>query len=744
MKAWFPRAIARWVGLLALVHCLGCGSDASRARDHLEQGQAYLQQARRTEATLEFQSALKFDPTSAEAHNRLADIDFLNGDYANALFHVSEAYRLKPDDAHAALHLASLLRADQPKRAAELVESVIEREPNNPAGYIGRSDQALSTGRTRDAVKAARKAMEVAPEDPNSDWQYGYVLQALIRERQVTGDPVEDKIYTEAINAFERYIRKGGTAPWNAQVEQARVMAAAPGLTREAAAQFRVAVEQTRDKGAPEDQQRAAAWSADFARSAGADELLEWSINHLVELNPHDYSAWRSLADLYARQRKSPEPVWNRFVDALPTEPRPHIEYARYLVFSWKLDEALAYLSTKASEGVDPPMLLGSLASTQIAAGRLRDATATVKRLEREHPGHPRTILERAQLDIRTGESPRAARSLRKLVEEHPSYNAYLLLAHVEQASANLKAALQATQKAIESATYFNPDAESLQAQLLAKTGNCPGSIRSLVSIREHMPLSPTENVLLAHCRYETGKEDHGRHILKELLASRRPPPQAVVDFARREGHDPESANLARRELETLLRRQPEHWDAVRELTRIDAAADRLPKALARLDRLVKAAPETVPPAIRLLRARVSADSGREAGTLEDAKSAFWRQPQLPGSLEMLVVLHLRQQQIAEAISAAEEARRVGAFSAKRRVLLGQLYRMRGRDSDALATFEQAAAVAPENPTFHYQVGLSLLALDRDEEASRAFEKALAISATFPEADDARRALEGS
>jgi len=744
MKVRFPQAIGRRVGLLALLVCFGCGSDASRARDHLEQGKEYLQEARRAEATLEFQNALKFDPTSIEAHNKLADIELVNGNYAGALFHVSEAYRLEPDNAHAALHLASLLRADQPERAGELVESVVEREPDNPAGYIGRSDQALSSGRTRDAIQAARKAMEIAPDDPNSDWQYGYVLQALIRERQITGDPVEDEIYREAINAFERYVRKGGTSPWKAQLEQARVMAAGPDLTRAAAAQFRIAVEQAREKGTPEDRQRASALSADFARTAGADDLLEWSAEQLVEINPHDYSAWRSLADLYSRKRKDPEPIWKRFVEALPTEPRPHIEYARYLVFSWKLDEALAYLSDKAREGIDPPMLLGAMASTQIAAGRLREATATVKRLEREHPGHPRTILERAQLDIRTGQSPKARRALRKLVEEHPSHNAYLMLARVEQASANLDGALEASLNAIESAPYFNHDAESLRAKLLAKAGNCTGSIRRLVSIRERMPLSPTEKVLLAHCRYETGKEAHGRHILRELLASRRPPPQAVVDFARREGRDPESVDLARHELEALLRRQPQHWDAVRELTRIDVASDRMPRALARLDRLVKASPDSVPPEIRLLRARVSADSGREAGTLEDVKSAFWRRPRLPGALEMLVVLHLRQQQVAEAISAVEEARRIGDFGPDRRVLLGQLYRMEGRDSDALATFEQAISVAPEDPTLHYQRGLSLLALERSEEATEAFQKALAISSTFPEADDARRALEGS
>ena len=69
---------------------------------------------------------------------------------------------------------------------------------------------------------------------------------------------------------------------------------------------------------------------------------------------------------------------------------------------------------------------------------------------------------------------------------------------------------------------------------------------------------------------------------------------------------------------------------------------------------------------------------------------------------------------------------------------------MKGRDGDALAAFEQALESGSEDPALYYQMGLALRSLDRGDEASHAFERALSISSSFPEADDARRALEGT
>ena len=53
------RRAARIVALVAALSALACTSDEQRALDHLEKGEAYLHEGQRTEASLEFQNALK-------------------------------------------------------------------------------------------------------------------------------------------------------------------------------------------------------------------------------------------------------------------------------------------------------------------------------------------------------------------------------------------------------------------------------------------------------------------------------------------------------------------------------------------------------------------------------------------------------------------------------------------------------------------------------------------------------------
>jgi tetratricopeptide (TPR) repeat protein len=345
---------------------------------------------------------------------------------------------------------------------------------------------------------------------------------------------------------------------------------------------------------------------------------------------------------------------------------------------------------------------------------------------------------------MRLGQISKAAKALRRLTDQFPDSDGFTLLARAEEVSGRSDAALEAINRAIELSPYFSYDAERMRARLLATRGECADSVRNMLAIRERMPLSDADQVLLARCRYETDRAVFGRALLKDLLSKRRPPIEATLLFARRHGDDPQDANLARRELEAFVRGNPTHWEALRELIRLDVAANRGPVALARLDRIVMANLDAAPGHVRLLRARLSADQGREEGTLEEAQAAFELTPQLKGALELVVALQIREGDVDAATAAAEEAQRAGAFDDSRRLLLGQLYRMAGREQDALSVFEKAIARGTEDPTLYYQMGLALRSLERGEEAAQAFEKALSISTSFPEASDARRALEGA
>ena len=735
---------AAGVALVALAMASGCSSDEERARDHLAKGQELRAEGEIDRARLELQSALLFAPSSVEANNELATLELQSGNSGAALVHINEAYRLDPTDSTAALNLASLLIADDPDRAESLIEGVIHRDPDNPLGYIGRSNLALARGRVPAAGMAARKAMAVAPDDPRADWHFGYVMQAMIREAQLTGEPVEDTIFESALGAFERYIKKGGEAPWNAQLEEARVMAAWEGNNPQARLQFRNAIDNARENGTPRDTLGAAVHTAAFAGRIRDWELRAYALGVLVDVEPRDFASWRALAETRKRLGKDPEETWEELRQARPEDPRAHIAYARYLVTQWKLDEALAYLSKKAEEGVDPPVLRSALASTQMAARRMDDARQTIERLVEDQPDHPRTRLVRAQLDIREGRAGKALGILEQLSAQHDDADAWLLLARSRKATDDLEGALAAADRAIELEPGFALEGRRLRARILVDQKRWPDAIRAFEELRDRDALSLDDRFVLARCRYAIDQARHGRILLEEIVTDRRAPGAALIAYAQHEGHDEEARKRVRRPLDVLTRREPGNWAALREATRLDRMDGRSKEALARLDRTVTRSGKEIPPRVRLLRAQLATEVGREEGLLDEARLAFEGNPRLPGALELLTTLYIRKGEVGPALAAAEEAKKQGAMDAQRRLLLGRLYRMNDRPADAVETLEAAAAEDAENPSLYFHMGMALQALDRREEADRALRKALAISSSFPEAENARRALEGS
>jgi len=741
------RLHATGAALLAssLALAVACSSDEERAASHIARGHEYLAEQRRTEATLEFQSALRFDEGNVEANTRLGLLELEVGNLVNALIHLDRAHQADPTGIDAALNMAALLQAENPERAEELIEQTIEQHPDEVRGYISRSKLALYGGRVLAAVAAARKAMSVAPDDPRADFQLGSSLEAMIRTAQLKGESLDDSVFQSALGSFERYIQKGGEAPWNAQLEQARVMAAWADHNRQASRQFHTALDNAKENGSSRDFRIAAAHASAFASAVRDWKLREHTYQLLVEMDPRDYAAWQELAEARRRQRQDPEHTWKQLIESRPDDPRAHIEYARFMVSQWKLDEALAYLEEKASEGIDPAMLRSAVAGTQIAARRMEDATQTVEQLERDFPGHPRVTLARAQLDIRRGRIRKATTALRALAESNKDPDALVLLAQMELAVGDPEGALAAVDEAIAANPIFAIGVRRMRAQILAGQGDHTAAIRGIDELEGHGQLVPEDRLLRARSRYALGQNGRARNDLVELISgSHRPLPEAVLELSRRESAVPELRSLAKQELEKLVRRAPKDWDALSELARLQNEDGEAKQTLSQLDRAFARNKDEVPPRIRLLRAQTRATLGQEEGTLEDALAAFNGQPRLRGSLELLVALHVRRSEITEALTATESARAANAMTSGRWLLLGRLYRMNGRDAEAVAALEEALETDAENPSLYFHMGMALRAIDRNEEGTRALEKALAINPSFPEAEYARQALQSS
>jgi tetratricopeptide (TPR) repeat protein len=115
--------------------------------------------------------------------------------------------------------------------------------------------------------------------------------------------------------------------------------------------------------------------------------------------------------------------------------------------------------------------------------------------------------------------------------------------------------------------------------------------------------------------------------------------------------------------------------------------------------------------------------------------------------IELAYLLAATNVELDRALKLAEEAQRSMNADPNAADTVGYVYLRKGLNEAAMQQFRHALELNGERtsalaPTLHYHLGLSLDALDRGEEAADAFEKALALDANFPGADDARRRLE--
>lgn len=116
---------------------------------------------------------------------------------------------------------------------------------------------------------------------------------------------------------------------------------------------------------------------------------------------------------------------------------------------------------------------------------------------------------------------------------------------------------------------------------------------------------------------------------------------------------------------------------------------------------------------------------------------------------DLAYLLAIEGRDLERAQTLAEEAQRALPEQPEAIDTVGYVYFRKGHLEAALHQLRRAIALAEAQrgeapPTFHYHVGLTLSALERNAEAAVAFERALALDSKFAGAVDARRQLEAA
>jgi tetratricopeptide (TPR) repeat protein len=704
--------------LLLLLLAAACSTPEERFAAHLRRAEELAAEGDATAAILECKNALDLQPENAEVHERIGDLYRGQSRFAEALEWYREAFRLDETRISAAMNEARLLVFHDAERARELVERGLREAPELPAVHVTASQLALAQGRTRRALAAAERAVELAPEDPAALVQLGTVHQARIRESQQRRRPPTDEMFESAIAAFERLDRISGGHP-RAQVERARTLGVW-GRHAEAIDAYKAAIELALRQGRPLDAAAAGEALAAYARERADNELRRYALRQVVAAKNDEYQAWETLARLVGGQRgHSADEVYRELLDQRPDDPQAHVLFVNHLLREGREAEAAAHLEQTIEESLDDPVLWDQLLRVRIAEGRYDDAQRTVDRMAEEHPDATATRVAHARLAIAEGRYDDGIDTLVAVVAGQEEFESLRLLALAYHRRGDDREAREAMNRALALAPRPPLSVLRLDARIDHAAGDWAGVLRNLQIVAGRgEELSPEERVLGATALYQTGRPQVGRAVLEQMLAAPEAPPEAALELARLEGRrDPEAAHRA---LARAWARNPGSQELLVALTELERSRGEAAAALARIDSVVASGRAT--PRALLLRAELQRDAGRLDEAEADALRAFEANPELPGAADLLFRIYQAQGRLTEVRRSFDQADAAGVLHSGARTLLARLALADGDSARARDLLEQVLRDRPRMREARRD--LAIVLAERGEDLDRALELA--------------------
>jgi len=696
-----------------------CASPEERLAGYMQRGEEFLKQGQTKEALLEFQNALKIQPDDAALYERIGVVLHSSSQFAEALEYFRQAYRLDDSRISAAMYEARLIGFQDPQRARELLRRGLREAPELAIVQRTRAHLAVITGKTRTALAAAEKAVEIDPDDVANWVELGSVHQARIVERQKKHLPPKDEIFQDAIAAFDHVDELKGGFP-RARLEKARVFSAWPGHRARARATYEDALALAKTQESPLEIRFAAQAMDEFAKQIGDNELRRTALRELVAVTDDNYDAWDKLGRLVGGGTESSgEEVYLELLERRPDDPRSHLLYTNYLTRRHRADDAEAHLRRTLDDGLEAPELWERLIQMMIRDGRLADARALYVRMADEFPDELRTRTAQARLMVAEGRSAEAVRQLHGLIAEQDGAELQRLMALAQYRLGNLEEARRAIESAAELATQPNYPTMRLKARIDCAAGDWQEALGTYrILLGRGQELSAEEKVLFATALHHTGAQSAALEILDELLAEPLAPADAAVAYAELEGeHDPERARTL---LLAAFQRSPANHEVLKTLTELDLRGGRLREALERLNQVVASRLAT-PPTL-LLRARILTRLEAYDQAEADVLRAFEADPTLPDAIDLLYTIYRVQGKLDEARRSFEQAEAAGVLHSGARLLLGRLYLADGDTKRAREMLEQVVVDHPE--LWAAKNDLAFVLAQRGEDLDRALQLA--------------------
>jgi tetratricopeptide (TPR) repeat protein len=752
-RAW----IRLWIlSALAVTLSSGCSRDPNvRKQKYLQTGIQYLQAGKVREAAIEFENAIQLDPRFAEAHYQLAQCYLKESIWNGAYQELLSTADLQPQNVDALTDLAKLLLAagkfqDARDRAAAAL--AVKPESFDAQLQIASADTAL--GNEDLAAEEGQKAIEFAPGRPE-----GYIVLALTEVKEKKLDKAEGSfqkaISTNAgflpgrllLGDFFQQLRR-----WPEAEEQFKAaIAVAPDNPSPRTALARLYLAQDRKTDA--ERTMAEAKSAvtgdplgyrllgDYYISVGDTEKALAEFSSLSEGHPKDLGVQRTYVQLLlARNRVEEANTLNeRIIKENPGDLEALIVRGQILLRNGNSTDAISALQNAIKNAPDNAVGHFYLGVAFRQAGMPERAEGEWRTAARLAPSMVDAQRVLASLALSRSDWSSLAEIAGKLIQTQPraalgyGYRGMERLARGDQASAEMNFSKAIELAPGDAAGYIEMaklrslqkrpgEAEMLLQQALVHDPNSTDALNTL-ALMDLQEKQPAKALTAVREQILKSPNNSGFYILLgNLLLNAKDEGGAETAMQKAVDLDPNNVNA-------LLR-----------LAQIHVQRGAMDRAIADYQQAKLKNPRDVRLHLGLGSLEEDRGNWQQAQTLyREALQIKPDDPAVANNLAYSMIEHGGDKVVA--VSLAQTARRGLPNLASTADTLGWAYYYQGAFPSAVSALQTAIKDSPENPTYHYHLGLAYQKTNNSTQAKEQLERALELHPSPQQANEIRKAL---
>ena len=747
-----PRATAAYGLLVAAVLTAACADVEARKRQHFDNGSQYLARKQYQEAIVEFRNAVQQDERFGEARFKLAEAYVGAGTPELAYGEYIRAADLLPNRSDVQIKASRyLLMARQFQDARTRILRALEKDPRNVEAQIVLGTALAGLTDYEGAITEIEQAIQIDPTNSMSFTNLGLVRLAQ-GEHEAARKAFRDALAldprsitallalanfewaTGSLPAAEQHLKSGlAVDPKHTFIN--RALAAfylASGRAREAEPYLKTLVEVTASASA---RFALADYYVRMQRPEDAKAILRRVRRQAVAFA--EAEGRLAQIEYMAGQRSAAHEMLDAVLARYPNTAPALLIKARWLFVEGKREEALE--RANAAIHIEPKSIVARhLAGTiQTEMRDLDGAIASFTEVLRLNPRAAAAQLQLARLHLARGSADVATQLAERIAIEYPD----------------------------------NPEARLILARGLLARGELAAARPHLDRLRKAHPNSPAvhsalgalqaleQNLTAARQSYERALQLHSRWVdaltaitaldLKQQHVARA---RARIDAALRA--EPANADLlelgarvyradgdlaaTERTLRRLIEVDPRSAVAYSQLGEVFAAQRRLDAARGEFEEMARSNPKHFPAQMMVATILHAQNRLSEAATQYEQILDSHAHAAVAANNLAWIYADSREN-LDYALDLAKQAVEWLPNRAEAHDTMGWVYYRKGLPSLAVAPFERSVARAPENPTYHYHLGLAYAEAGDRDRGRRALETALKLN---PRLNDAQRALD--